>query len=398
MVAILPCVIECRLFARRRAIRGRSAYSPSVGGIQDNAVLPCLGSGYARRSCPRRDLKVKLRLILVLFLLLGLAPAAFGREIVDMAGRKVTVPETIHRLYVPSPFGAYMMYALAPDMMTGLVFEPREGEGKYLPAKLKGLPVLGVMMMGMGMMANPETILKSKPEVLVIWNLDRSPLNAKITSSLDKLNIPYVIVYANSMNEYPEAIRFLGRLTGRTHRAEELAAASEKILANVSAAVAKVPSNQRPRVYYAEGSDGLSTECDDSFHTEMLKQLGDLNVHRCHTSGHMGMEKISLEQVIMYAPDAVITQDKMFYNKVLQDPAWQQLKAVQQRKVYLIPRVPLNWFDRPPSFMRFMGVQWLANKLYPQAYPLDAIKETRHFYQQFLDVTLSDEDVREILQ
>jgi len=30
-------------------------------------------------------------------------------------------------------------------------------------------------------------------------------------------------------------------------------------------------ANQRPKVYYAEGVDGLSTECNDSIHTELLR-------------------------------------------------------------------------------------------------------------------------------
>jgi iron complex transport system substrate-binding protein len=341
---------------------------------------------------------MRSRFIAVVILLGALVPASFGREIVDMAGRHVQLPEKITRLYVPSPFGAYMMYALAPELMTGRVFSPRQGDEKFLPPSLRQLPVLGVMMMGMGMSANPESILKSQPQVLVIWNLDRSPMDEKINSSLEKLNVPYVIVYGNGMAEYPAAIRFLGKLTGRTERAELLAKASEKILADVGTAVGKVPAAQRPKVYYAEGPDGLATECDDSFHTEMLKVVGDLNVHRCHTSGHMGMEKISLEQVILYRPDVIITQNKMFYDGVLKNPAWQQVKAVQAGKVYLVPRAPLNWFDRPPSMMRFLGVQWLTNILYPQQYPLNINKTTKDFCHLFLGVALSDDDVRSILQ
>jgi iron complex transport system substrate-binding protein len=317
---------------------------------------------------------------------------------VGLRQRKFAVPDTVHRLYVPSPFGAYMMYALAPDLMTGLAFTPSENDKKYLPEHLQQLPVLVVLMPGMGMSANPEMIIKSHPDVLVIWNLDQSPMDDKITSALDKLNIPYVIVVANSVYEYPAAIRFLGRLTGRNQRAELLAKTSEGILANVSAMVSKVPPNRRPRVYYAEGPDGLSTECNDSFHTEMFRVVGDLDVHRCHAQSLMGMDKISLEQIIMYRPNVIVTQDAFFYKKAYQSPEWQQVKAIQEHKVYLVPRTPLNWFDRPPSFMRFIGVQWLANRLYPQAYPIDIVKQTKSFYKTFLGVTLTDQDVREILQ
>jgi iron complex transport system substrate-binding protein len=149
-------------------------------------------------------------------------------------------------------------------------------------------------------------------------------------------------------------------------------------------------------VYYAEGVDGLSTECNDSIHTELLKLAGDVDIHRCHTASHVGMEKISLEQVIIYNPDVIVAQERFFYDKVFQDPAWQQVKAVKEHRVFLIPRTPLNWFDRPPSFMRFLGLHWLTNLLYPKTCPIDIVKETKSFYQTFLGVRLTDQDVREI--
>jgi iron complex transport system substrate-binding protein len=150
-------------------------------------------------------------------------------------------------------------------------------------------------------------------------------------------------------------------------------------------------------IKYAEGVDGLSTECNDSIHTELLRLVGDVDVHRCHTASHVGMEKISLEQVILYAPDVILAQERFFYDKVLKDPAWQQVKAVKEGRVYLIPRTPLNWFDRPPSFMRFMGLEWLANRLYPAEYSIDLTKETKSFYDMFLGLKLSDQEVREII-
>lgn len=159
----------------------------------------------------------------------------------------------------------------------------------------------------------------------------------------------------------------------------------------------KVPVSRRPKVYYAEGVDGLSTECADSMHTEVLRLAGDVDVYRCHAAIGAGMEKISLEQVLTYNPDVMVAQEKFFYDKVYRDPSWQQVKAVREHRVYLIPRTPLNWFDRPPSFMRFLGLEWLVNRLYPKEYPIDLVKQTKSFYATFLGTTLSDEDVREII-
>ena len=336
---------------------------------------------------------MKSRMAGFLLLLCSLVPLAQGREVVDMVGRKVAVPDKVERLFAPSPYGAYLMYVLAPELMTGVVFAPKVEERKFLPKSLWDLPVLG----GGPRPGNPEALAKSNPQLLILWKNDRNPLMERADQQVARLGIPYVYVVADGMAGYPEAIRFLGKLTGREQRAEEMAKYVEKTLNDVSAAVSKVPANRRPKVYYAEGVDGLSTECNDSIHTQVLQLAGDVNVYRCHTSSHMGMEKIGLEQILLYAPDLIVAQEKLFYDKVLTDPAWQAVKAVKERRVYLIPRAPMNWFDRPPSFMRFLGLQWVANKLYPNEYPVNIEQETKAFYRIFFNARLTDQDVREIL-
>lgn len=75
------------------------------------------------------------------------------------------------------------------------------------------------------------------------------------------------------------------------------------------------------------------------------------------------------------------------------DPRWQGVKAVKDGRIYLVPRWPHNWIDRPPSVMRVMGVRWLTNLFYPKAYPLDLRRETREFYKLFLGVSPSDADL-----
>jgi iron complex transport system substrate-binding protein len=161
--------------------------------------------------------------------------------------------------------------------------------------------------------------------------------------------------------------------------------------------VDRIPVEKRPRVYFAEGTDGLSTECNDSIHVQLLELAGDVDVHRCHTSGHKGFEKISPEQVMLYNPDVIIAQEKVFYDKVFKDARWQQVKAVREGRVYLVPRHPFNWFDRPPSFMRFIGLKWLASCLYPEQYGIDIVREAREFYRLFLGVDVSDAEMRKII-
>ncbi|NVN92120.1 MAG: ABC transporter substrate-binding protein [Desulfuromonadales bacterium] len=322
--------------------------------------------------------------------------SAVAREIVDMSGRKVVVPDSIKKVYAPAPYGAYILYAVDPTMMSGLIFPLKEEDKHYLHKSVRDLPVIGGLF-GQGQTANIEVLLKTKPDALLMWSDKKSPINPKMEENMKKLGIPYAYATAASLSDYPDVFLFLGRFLNREKRAKKLSDYSRRVLSSVDAAVKRVPEGKRPKVYYAEGVDGLQTECDDSIHVELLKRAGDTDVHRCHTASHMGMEKISLEQIMIDDPDVILVQEKLFFEKVFKDPAWQRIRAVRQGKVFLIPRTPFNWFDRPPSFMRILGLQWVTNLLYPKEYPLDVIREAREFYRLFLGVEVSEQDMHRIM-
>jgi iron complex transport system substrate-binding protein len=110
------------------------------------------------------------------------------------------------------------------------------------------------------------------------------------------------------------------------------------------------------------------------------------------------MEKISMEQLLLYDPEVILVKEKTFFAGMSTDPRWQNIRAVKSGRVYLIPHVPFNWFDRPPSFMRLLGIKWLLNVLHPDRYHIDMVEEARAFYHLFLGVDLSEKDAQEILK
>ncbi len=324
------------------------------------------------------------------------ASAVAARSITDMKGRTVTLPDSIQKVYAPSPYGSYIMYSVDPSMLAGLIFPIKEEDKKYFPLAVRNLPVIGSVG-GQGQAANIEVLLKAKPDLLVMWAANKSPINEKAQESLTKLNTPFVYAVAENLSAYPEVYLFLGKVLKREERTKHLSVYCLNTLDEIKGIVSRIPANKRPSVYYAEGVDGLSTECNDSIHVELLQLTGDGNVHRCHTSNHKGFEKISLEQIILYKPDVIIAQEKVFFDKVFKDPAWRSVKAVREGRVYLIPRQPFNWFDRPPSFMRILGLKWLTNILYPGEYKIDMIKEAIDFYRLFLGIELSQNEMKRII-
>jgi iron complex transport system substrate-binding protein len=110
------------------------------------------------------------------------------------------------------------------------------------------------------------------------------------------------------------------------------------------------------------------------------------------------MDKISVEQIVALKPSLILSQDKGFASSAKSSPLWRNVEAVKSGRIVTVPHAPFNWLDRPPSYMRALGVQWLANLFYPARFPLEVKAETKTFYRLFLGVDVSDADVARIME
>ena len=176
-----------------------------------------------------------------------------------------------------------------------------------------------------------------------------------------------------------------------------------KVAADVAAAVATVPEDQRVSVYYAEGPEGLQTEPTSSSHALVFRLAGAKNVAEdLEAEGGKGKTPVSLEQVLAWNPEVIIAWDAERFEGgsdelIRTDPNWSTVKAVQDGRVYTMCQTPFSWLDRPPAVNRFIGLQWLANLLYPEAYDIDIVEETKNFYSMFYHRDLTDGQVIELL-
>ncbi len=325
--------------------------------------------------------------------------SAHSRVVTDMTGRRVTIPDRIRKVVGLSPPATYLIYAIDPNLLAGLCFPLRGDERFYTVDRFKRLPVVGGIA-GESKSINVETLLKVKPDVVFLWELKRNDIttiNRKYEQIVKPLGIPILYVRICSVNDYPAAFHFLGDVLGRKERAAALERYAVNALRKVSRAMSGIPDGKKVSVYYAEGVDGLSTEGEGSMHTQLIPLSGGRNVCRLKETSYMGLEKISMEQLLMYNPDIILVKEKGCFERILDDGRWKNLRAVRAKKVFLIPYVPFNWFDRPPSHMHILGIQWLANLLHPDRYPLDIVKETKVFYRLFFNRALSDREARQIV-
>lgn len=350
------------------------------------------------RLIPRRGSRRILPIpgLLLLLLLIACAQTAGARTVVDMAGRPVQVPDTIRKIYAASPTALYLLYALDPDFIAGLNFPFNDLEKPYLRKDIVDLPELGGWF-GQGRQPNLENVLQTKPDVMLVWRWKEAATNELIEKTARTLNLPLLSLRCETLEDYADSFEFMGELLDRRERARQLADYTRQTLAEIKPIVDAIPESERVSVYYAQGPDGLRTECSASTHAMLIPMAGGRNVHQCQAQSDFGMIKVSIEQVMAEAPEVILVFDRDCYDRIRTLPQWQHIKAVQDKRVVYIPRAPFSWFDRPPSFMRILGLRWLTHLLYPERFTTDIHAEAQNFYKLFLQLDLSAEQINTIL-
>ncbi len=325
-------------------------------------------------------------------------------DVIDMSGRTVTIPREINMIYAVGINGSIMVYTLAPEKLIGLGVLPASGTAKYISEQYHKIPVLGDVE---GKSVNSEAVLKANPDIIIslmMADVDKAITITNADSLQKKLDRPVVVIDGRLTNT-DKTYEFLGNIMDRKERAKELGDYCTKALKEIKDMVEKIPAEKLVRVYYAEGPAGLTTDPAGSRHTEVLDFVRGINVAQVQTGLDSVPAGVSLEQVMIWNPDVIITgkgkghhNGDGFYSYALKDDNWKNIKAVKSGQVYEIPAYPFNWFDRPPSVSRVIGIKWLANLLYPDYVPMDIKAEVKEFYAKFFDYNLNDQEVDELLQ
>lgn len=321
------------------------------------------------------------------------APAwAQAPGITDGAGRKLVLPKKVERVFPAGPPAAIQLYTLAPDTLLGWPRANRPEELEYLLPGIGNRPEVG-RLTGRGNSANLEAVLALKPDLIVDSGSTRQTYVELADKVQAQTGIPYALLDGR-FDAIAASYEILGTLLGRAARARELAQAAEDIMRTVLGRVEKLPAAQRPRVYYGRGPAGLETGLGGSINVEILDYMG-LRLVTAEQPG--GLAKVSLEQVLRWDPEVIITIDQSFAASVREHPAWRGVRAVRDGRVHLSPKLPFGWVDFPPGVNRLPGLWWLGHVVYPALFPEGLHNVTRDFYKRFYQVEPSAAQIARVL-
>ncbi len=323
------------------------------------------------------------------------ADAAGEREITDMAGRTVVVPDEIETVFSSSTVTAIFMYTLAPDKLLGWNYELNELEKSIILEEYHDLPNFG-----MGDSINYEAVIAAGPTIAV----NVGTINDKMISDCDKLSkslgVPVVAVDGD-LSASAEAYRFMGELLGEEEQAEKLASYAEKTFADIEKM--EVPEDKKVRIYYGNGEDSLETAPAGSAHGQIIDMVNAVNVADLEM-GEGSRVQISAEQLLAWDPDVIVVNGEpkadmsgaSAAEAILANPDYASLKAVQDQQVYGTPNTPFSWMDRPMGPNRIVGIRWLSGLIYPEYLNYNVDEEVKEFFDLFYHVQLTDEKLENI--
>jgi len=333
---------------------------------------------------------------IILFLFLLVDGKSFSIQ--DMLGREVVFSHTPQKAFSASPPMMVLLYTLAPNKMLGVNYSFLAVEKEFMLPSVQNLPVLGGFFGG-GNHANIESILALKPDVVFAWDLTLN--TAKHFEDVFKSSgIPFVYIREESLYDTLDAVKLMSKILGVEERGKALIEYGKNSLRRVEKSVKTLNNIPRKRVYFAQGEDGLYTECSNGSQSQIITLAGGINVHQCpkNEPGNYKREHISMETLYLYDPQVIIVREKNFFDSLRKNKRWHNLRAYKQKQIYLMPSSPFPWLSRPPSLMRFLGLPWLHHLLYPKHFAFDTYKQTAYFYKKFLHVTLTKQDINQLLK
>jgi iron complex transport system substrate-binding protein len=323
-------------------------------------------------------------------------PAQGGETIsfTDDAGRTVEIPKNIERIAPTGSMAQIVLFAVAPDKLVGLAGEWPSSAIALFDEKYTSLPVFGQFYGTADL--NMEALAAADPQVIIDIGEKKSSIVEDMDSIQEQLGIPTIFVEA-SLSTMDQCYTTLGKLLGEEENGSTLSAYCNEIYTKTVNTMEEIGEENRVSAVYCLGDTGTSVLPEGSFQSEVLNMLANNVAVVDDPSSKGNGNEVSMEQLYLWNPDVLIFAPQSIFATVKDDATWQQMKAVQENRVYEVPGNPYNWIANPPSVNRYMGLIWLADLLYPEEFGYDLYEETARYYNLFYHCDLTQEQFDQLI-
>ncbi len=302
---------------------------------------------------------------------------------VDDAGRTVTLPAKVSRVFAAGAPADVLLYTLVPEMLVGRNQVPSAAAMEFIPPRFRTPVAIASLPNADDNKADAE-LLALKPDVYVDYGDVAPDYIASLANVQQRTGIPSIILDGR-LEKIPETYRKLGAALGVKSRGDLLAAHAERILAKYSGILGK--SSPAPRAYLGCNADGMNPCFDGDGSAEVARLLGAVNV-----AGRRGQpaKRPTLEDIKAWNPDVIIAANPAALARMREDASWLTIPAVAGNRLFAPPTLPFNWGPRPPSVNRLLGLIWLAYVLPGRPFDAEFYGDVRAFFVDFYQVTPTD--------
>lgn len=309
------------------------------------------------------------------------------RTIVDMAGRTVEIPQDVNRIVTLDPMATQAVFVVnGQDKLVALTLKMGREKMERIYPKIKNIQA----SIGHEGGLNVEEIISLNPDVVLSkYGTKWDGINKKI----EEAGISLVCIYPENPELLIESVRLIGDVLGREKEAENFASYYDEKMDYIRSNTL-IPSDEKIRVYLA-ASDKLTTAGRDWYQSYLIENAGGINVAESFTGG---WKTVSIEEILRWNPDVIITVSYCTdsVDDILSDQRLQQINAVKNSRVYMMPRYLEAWDMPVPESI--LGTMWLSDKLYPEKIHFNMAEEMKRFYSKFYGYDLTDEEITYILK
>jgi|GEM_PF-351667 len=205
-----------------------------------------------------------------------------------------------------------LLLSVAPQKIVGLAgFNMASQGGKLFPAEQQALPTIGKIA-GKGSTLSAEKIVALQPNLIIdVGNVTPNYIDqAKRTFA--QTGVPYLLLDGR-LSATPNTLRELGKWLGVEQLTEQQAQYAEETLKSA----VDFSGVLQQSAYLARSADGLQTGQKGSIHTETMELVGLRNVVE---GEHKGLTQVSMEQLLLWNPDIILTQYAEFFQTIKNNP------------------------------------------------------------------------------
>ena len=204
----------------------------------------------------------------------------------------------------------------------------------------RGMDLGEAQIIGTTKEPNLELVLALDPD-LVLLSLDIAA-QVSAAEALEAAGVPCAAFRVDTWQDYARMMDVFTALTGRRDLYEAIVPPMEAVIAQT---IASAQAQNAPTVLLLRAySTGVKAKADDNLAGAMLEDLGCINIAGKQPSL---LEELTLEAIVVEDPDCIFISvmggDEEAALAVVeetlgQNPAWQGLTAVQEGRVYVLPR------------------------------------------------------------